>query len=60
LENGDCYYHGDAFGQTPNAWNYEGNLFGGATPTLHQSWGQVKARYHATPGMTVTPGADKR
>ena len=30
------------------------------TTALHQSWGQVKARYHATPGMTVTPGADNR
>jgi hypothetical protein len=30
------------------------------TTALHQSWGQVKALYHPTPGMTVTPGADTR
>jgi hypothetical protein len=32
----------------------------GPTPALHQSWGQVKARYQNTPGVTVTPGADNR
>jgi hypothetical protein len=41
-------------------WVARGNVFGGPVPTLHESWGQVKARYHATPGMTVTPGADNR
>jgi hypothetical protein len=30
------------------------------TSTLHQSWGQVKALYHPTPGMTVTPGANDK
>src|SRR5205823_3959878 len=30
------------------------------TSARHESWGQVKARYRSTPGMTVTPGADNR
>jgi hypothetical protein len=35
---------------------------GASSPTtaLHQSWGQVKARYQNTPGTTVTPGANDR
>ncbi len=61
LENGDCYYHGDGFGGAAGTWNFQGNVFSGApTPALHQSWGQVKARYHATPRITVTPGANDR
>ena len=32
----------------------------GPTPTKVTSWGQVKARYRPTPGMTVTPGADNK
>jgi hypothetical protein len=55
--NGDVYRSTDA-GST---WSLVGNVAGGApTPALHESWGQVKARYHATPGMTVRPGADNR
>ena len=38
-----------------------GNFWSGApTPALHESWGQVKARYRSTPGMTVTPGSDNK
>lgn len=47
----------------PNGWT-GAPLPGGPIPTLRSTWGQVKARYHATPaatpGMTVTPGADNR
>jgi hypothetical protein len=41
-------------------WIIKGSLIGAPVPTLHESWGQVKARYLATPGMTVTPGANDR
>ena len=59
LENGD-WYKGSSGG-----WTLIGNLAGGGpTQALRESWGQVKSRYRttptATPGMTVTPGADKR
>jgi hypothetical protein len=53
--------NGDAYLQSANGtWAPAGNVFGGPTPALHQSWGQVKARYQNTPGMTVTPGANDR
>ena len=57
--NGDLYWspdavHGSAYHLVNNAFS------GGPVPGLHESWGQVKARYHSTPGMTVTPGADNR
>jgi hypothetical protein len=43
------------------SWVHLGNVFaGGPTPAVHESWGQVKARYQNTPGMTVTPGAGNR
>lgn len=42
------------------SWQDLGFLPGGPTPTLHESWGQVKARYQSTPGMTVTPGPKDR
>ena len=32
----------------------------GPTSALHESWGQVKARYQNTPGTPVTPRADRR
>ena len=59
--NGDSYV-------TPNygqSWYRYANCFTGTgpTPTAHESWGQLKSRYAtppATPGMTVTPGADNR
>lgn len=41
-------------------WSRRGNVFGSPVPALQQSWGQVKARYQITPGMTVTPGARNR
>ena len=54
--NGDVYY---APNGVTGPWVLYSNVFaGGPTPALHQSWGQVKARYHAAPGMGVTPGAD--
>jgi hypothetical protein len=31
-----------------------------AAGMLMLAWGRVKARYHAVPGMTVTPGANSR
>ena len=41
--NGDTYQFGNG---GPNAWHPLGNIFsGGPTPALHESWGQVKARY---------------
>jgi hypothetical protein len=55
--NGDVYTAANSSGP----WLHVGNVFsGGPTPALHQSWGQVKARYQNTPGVTVTPGADNR
>jgi hypothetical protein len=41
-------------------WARRGNVFGVPVPALQRSWGQVKALYHPTPGMTVTPGANDR
>jgi hypothetical protein len=59
--NGDVYLGGGGGGSGWTNWALVSNVFGaGPTPALHESWGQVKARYHATPGMTVTPGADNR
>ena len=56
--NGDVY-DGGAWGQ--GGWHHVANIFsGGAVPTQHETWGQVKARYQNTPGMTVTPGANDR
>lgn len=61
--NGDVYSRVT----TGTSWRPEnplaslGNFWSGSpTPALHESWGQVKARYRSTPGMTVTPGADNR
>jgi hypothetical protein len=57
--NGDVYHAVDTNGTGP--WTLVSNVFGGGpTPALHQSWGQVKARYQNTPGMTATPGSDNR
>ena len=40
---------------------YLGNLQSGPpVPAVHESWGQVKARYRTPAGGSVTPGADKR
>jgi hypothetical protein len=53
---------GDVFhGHLGGVWTYQGNALSSVpTPTIRESWGQVKARYHASPAMTVTPGADSR
>jgi hypothetical protein len=57
--NGDLYVSSAANWIRP--WVHVANVFaGGPTPALHESWGQVKARYQNTPGMTVTPGSDKQ
>ena len=59
--NGDVFYRHINGGLESNALVSLGNFWGGGpTPALHETWGQVKARYRATPGMTVTPGADDR
>jgi hypothetical protein len=60
--NGDIYEGSNSNGAVFLNWTLRTNVFsgGGPTPALHQSWGQVKARYHATPGMTVTPGANDK
>jgi hypothetical protein len=55
--NGDVYADGGGSG----VYTRIGNVFGsGPTPALHQTWGQVKARYQSTPGMLATPGAENR
>ena len=54
---------GDAYvtSSNGNTWVFSGNLFGGApTPALHESWGQVKARYRTPAGGSVTPGTDEK
>jgi len=57
---------GDAYVTTNSGgtWVFSGNVFSGPTPALHESWGQLKSRYRATPsvtpGTTVTPGAEKK
>jgi hypothetical protein len=57
--NGDVYM--SASGTSSGPWVHESNVFtGGPTPALHESWGQVKARYQNTPGVTVTPGANDK
>ena len=60
--NGDLYHlNYDPFSGQLRPATLVGNIFGGApTPALHESWGQVKARYRSTPGMTVTPGANDK
>jgi hypothetical protein len=56
--NGDVYHAVDTNGTGP--WSLVSNVFSSPTPALHESWGQVKARYRSTPGVTVTPGSDNR
>jgi hypothetical protein len=59
LQDGTIYvWQGGPGGAGP--WLQIGDFAGGPTPALHQSWGQVKARYQNTPATTVTPGADNR
>jgi len=60
--NGDTYQYGNG---GPNVWHPLGNIFSGnPVPTMQESWGQLKSRYRAmpsaTPGTTVTPGADNK
>jgi hypothetical protein len=49
--NGDFFVSSDG-GRT---WSRHGNVFGAATPALHQSWGQLKSRY--APNTEQTPPA---
>jgi hypothetical protein len=51
---------GEGWARLGGEWQSLGFIPGAPTPALHQSWGQVKARYQNTPGMTVTPGANDR
>jgi hypothetical protein len=51
--NGDFFVSSDG-GRT---WSRHGNVFGSATPTAQQSWGQLKSRYapnHAPTSQTPT------
>src|SRR5262249_35072584 len=50
-ENGNFYVSTDD-GKT---WGLHGNVFGGATPALNESWGQLKARYAPNRGTTTQP-----
>ena len=51
--NGDVYWSSN--GQD-GPWFRKSNVFGsGPTPTLHESWGQLKARYRGNP-VSTTPG----
>lgn len=54
-QNGNFYVSLDD-GRT---WSLHGNVFSGATPALHESWGQLKSRY-APNGGTVSKGADTK
>ena len=45
----DCYLATDSHG---DGWNRTSNVFGAPTPALHQSWGQLKARYAPNPEQT--------
>jgi hypothetical protein len=51
---------GEVLKYTGSGWVAIGSIFSGPVPALRESWGQVKARYHATSGMTVTPRPNDR
>ena len=56
--NGDVY--ASNIGGLDHGWVFKQNIFnGGATPSLHESWGQLKARYAPNRG-TAQPGAQSR
>src|SRR5262249_586192 len=53
--------NGDTYEMIPSngtfAWTLVSNVFGGPTPALHESWGQLKSRYapsHAPTSSTPT------
>src|SRR5258706_9341088 len=52
--NGDVYRSGNL-----TSWDFYGNVFGGPTPALHESWGSLKARYAPNNGPVSKP-ADNR
>ena len=61
--NGDVFYRQtSSYGGTfTGGLTFVGNFWsGGPTPALHESWGQVKARYRTPAGGSVTPGAENR
>ena len=53
--NGDFFVSADA-GRT---WARRGNVFGGTTPALRETWGELKSRYAPNRG-TSRQGADRR
>jgi len=55
LENGDVFnWQGEN-----NGWVPFRNLFGGATPALHESWGSLKSRYAPKSGPTSQTPTDR-
>ena len=55
--NGDVYLPGAS---GPATWYRTSNIFAGSpTPALHESWGQLKARYRGAP-VSTTPSATDR
>ena len=53
--NGDFFVSADA-GST---WARRGNVFGGTTPALRETWGELKSRYAPNRG-TAQPGRGSR
>lgn len=54
-KNGDLYENEGS----PGAWVLKGNILGGPTPALHESWSQLKSHF-APNGGTVSKGADTK
>ena len=54
--NGDVYLAENPHGP----WSHVSNVFSGSTtPALHESWGQLKARYRGNP-VSTAPGTTDR
>jgi hypothetical protein len=53
--NGDFFVSADA-GRT---WVRRGNVFGGPTPGLRETWGQLKSRYAPDPGTAQPQTSDR-
>jgi len=56
LENGEVWFWSPFSG---GEWTLVGNFPGGATPALHESWGQVKSRYAPKSAPTSQPPTDR-
>ena len=55
--NGDIYASTNSI---VGPWVHTSNVFtGGPTPALHESWGQLKARYRGNP-ISTQPGTQDR